>query len=120
MSARNWVDMGVDENARFQRLQIFNQLCNSTKLNNNECGRYLGEAADDLLVIGTDFNIQNVVKGVTKYCAGKIIDSCTQSFTIFQINRNNGLLNNMNQVCPLLENSFSVECKKAIATRTSN
>lgn len=120
MSARNWVDMGVDENTRFQRLEIFNQLCNSSKLNNNECGRYLGEAADDLLVIGTDFNIQKVAQGVAKYCAGKIIESCTQSFTIFQINRNNGLLNNMNQVCPLLENSFSVECKKAIATRTSN
>lgn len=119
MSVRNWVDMGMSVDDRFNRLSKLRDLCNSLKPVNKECGRYLGEAVDDLAVVGTDFSIKNVVQSVTKYCSGTNSDMCTQSFTIFQINRNNGIVNNMQQVCGLLSEPFKLSCKSALATRTS-
>lgn len=120
MSVRNWVDMGMSVDERFTRLSEFNSLCSTLRPLNKECGRYLGEAVDDLAVVGTDFNINSVVDSITKYCEGPVSDMCTQSFTIFQINRNNGILNNMKQVCALLREPFKKSCDTAVQSRVAN
>ena len=104
MGMRNSVDYVQDFKSRSERLGYFVKFCgNEGKYMKYECGRYLGEAADDVYVSGFKYDTKAVAAGMTRSCNSNYMEVCIESFTNFQLNRNNHDPKNILSSCMLLD-----------------
>lgn len=124
MSIRNYVIIATNSLDKFKRVKEFKNYCNNFSPNSEnleiyECGRYLAEALDDIVIPDNKFNTKFVADNINNTCEKNFIESCVISFTNYQINRNNSDYSNMLEVCKLLEKSRKEYCLKTISNRTN-
>lgn len=121
MSIRNYVDIAVDQAGKSSRLVEFYKYCNkiSDKMVGYECGRYLAEAADDVSVPDSNFNVSGVGKSIDFFCDNQWADACTTSYTNYQINRNESDPANMLAVCKIIKKKLQDFCYNSISKRTN-
>jgi len=119
MAVRNYVDIATEDKIRLARTLEFKEYCASvSQVQGYECGRYLGEAADDVTIPGSSFEPSYVASKINLYCNGRWADACTTSFTNYQINRNDGVYQSMLETCKLLDSKIKNYCLNSIANRT--
>ena len=119
MAIRNYVDIASENKIRLARTSEFKDYCATvSNIQGYECGRYLGEAADDVAIPGSSFDYKYVASKLNLYCQGKWADACSTSFTNYQINRNDGVYKSMLETCKLLDSNLKKSCLASIAART--
>lgn len=131
MSVRNWVILVTDAKVQLERLAAFSDWCQPGRTGNTygvECGRYLGEASDDLLFNSSvPFDGPAIAAGVEKYCSGVAGRVCTESLVVALLNRLMGTAvsddkgdttEKIRSICTALERApWSAACDEAADRR---
>ena len=119
MSVRNYVDIAVSNTERLARVQSFIKYCHTIaeKSALYECGRYLAEAADDVLVPSITVDTKYVGTHLNSICTPDISDACITSFTNYQINRNSNDYTSMLGVAKYLTPNLKQICLTSISHR---
>jgi hypothetical protein len=118
MAIRNYVDIVSQDEVRLERTMQFKKYCDTVKESQGyECGRYLGEAADDATIPGSSFEPSYVASKMNLFCSGRWVDACTTSFTNYQVNRNDGNYKYMLATCKLLDIKLKNYCLTSISNR---